>query len=332
MVAQETFRALMVRQVEGDQQVHLEEVPVGDLPPGDVLVRVRWSSLNYKDGLAVTGRAKVIRRFPMVPGIDLAGEVVESAVPDFRPGDPVVLTGYGIGELHWGGYAQLARVRSEWLVPLPEGLTLQEAMAIGTAGFTAMLSVMALEEGGVRPDSGEVLVTGAAGGVGSVAVALLARLGYRVVAVTGRPEAHEYLRALGAAQVLDRSALVPSGKPLESARWAGAVDTVGGDPLAALLPAMDRGATVAACGNAAGATFTTTVFPFILRGVRLVGIDSVECPMPRRREAWRRLAQDLPREALARMTQVAPLSQVPELAHTILRGQVRGRVVIDVDA
>jgi acrylyl-CoA reductase (NADPH) len=329
----DTFKALLAEQKDGVTQVALRELSKNDLPPGDVLVAVAYSTLNYKDGLAVTGQGKVIRKFPLVPGIDLAGSVVESASPAYRPGDAVVLTGWGVGESHWGGLAQLARVKAEWLVPLPQGLSLKQAMGIGTAGFTAMLCVLALEEHGLTPaDQREVVVTGAAGGVGSIAVAVLAKLGYNVVASSGRAELHDYLRQLGAKQVLDRSVLAKPGRPLESERWAGAVDTVGGDTLATLLTGMAANASVAACGNAAGFTLTTTVFPFILRGVNLLGINSVMVPQPRRLLAWERLARDLPAPALDSMIQVAPLAQVPELSQQILKGQVRGRVVIDVNA
>jgi acrylyl-CoA reductase (NADPH) len=266
----------------------------------------------------------------MVPGIDLAGTVAESAAPNYKPGDQVVLTGWGIGETHWGGHAQLARVKADWLVPLPEGMTLEHAMGIGTAGFTAMLCVMALEEHGLRPGEREVLVTGASGGVGSVAVAVLAKLGYNVVASTGKNDEHEYLQRLGASQVIGR--LTPSAKPLESERWGGVVDTVGGATLAALLPAMASGTSVAACGNAGGAELRTTVFPFILRGVNLLGILSVYVPFERRRTAWERLARDLPVEALDRMIQVAPLADIPALSRDICDGKIHGRVVIDVNA
>jgi acrylyl-CoA reductase (NADPH) len=268
-----------------------------------------------------------------VPGIDLAGTVEESSSPSYQPGDSVILTGWGIGERHWGGFAEKARVKADWLVPLPDGLSLQQAMGIGTAGFTAMLCVMTLEERGVQPGAREVLVTGAGGGVGSVAVAILASLGYRVVASTGRAETHEYLRALGAQEILDRSAIAkPSGRPLESERWGGAIDSVGGDTLAAVLPMMAYRSTVACCGLAAGTNLTTTVLPFILRGVGLIGVESVLCPSERRRAAWTRLAQDLPKSALDQISQIAPLSDVPRLSEEILAGRIRGRIVVDVKA
>ncbi|MCS7057713.1 MAG: oxidoreductase [Meiothermus sp.] len=324
----QTFRALVVE--SGDpQSARIRQARLDELPPGDVLVRVAYSSLNYKDGLAITGAGKVIRSFPMVPGIDLAGVVLESDAPDFKPGDPVLLTGYGIGERHWGGMAELARVRSEWLVPLPQGLTLKEAMGIGTAGFTAMLAVMALEAHGVDK-SRELLVTGAAGGVGSLAVALLAQLGYRVVASTGRLGEEGYLRSLGAGEVIERSLLSAPARPLESERFAGAVDTVGGAVLAGVLPRVAYGGSVAACGNAGGARLETTIFPFILRGVNLLGIDSVMCPREKRLLAWQRLAQELPKPLLGAMVQTVELEEVPALAQAILQGQVRGRVVVQL--
>lgn len=322
----QTFKALVVE--SGDPYTaQIRQATLDELPQGDVLVRVAYSSLNYKDGLAITGAGKVIRSFPMVPGIDLAGTVLESASPAYKPGDSVILTGWGVGERHWGGLAELARVRSEWLVPLPQGLSFQQAMGIGTAGFTAMLAVMALEAHAIDK-SKEVLVTGAAGGVGSLAVALLARLGYRVVASTGRTSEEAYLRSLGAGEILDRAALTAPSKPLESERFGGAVDTVGGAVLAGVLPRMAYGGSVAACGNAGGVKLETTVFPFILRGVNLLGIDSVMCPREKRLEAWQRLAHDLPRPLLEEAMQVVSLEEVPERAQAILQGQVRGRVVV----
>lgn len=325
-----TFKALVLEQQDGATQSSIRQFAPDALPQGDVLVRVAYSDLNFKDGLAITGRGKVVRSFPMVPGIDLAGTIEESASPDYRPGDQVVLTGWGVGESHWGGHAQLARVKAGWLVPLPDGLTLKQAMGIGTAGFTAMLSVMALEEHGLRPGGRAVLVTGATGGVGSIAVALLAKLGYDVVASTGKADEHDYLVSLGAKEVIGR--LVPSGRPLESERWAGAIDTVGGATLGALLPALANSSSVAASGNAGGAELHTTVFPFILRGVNLLGIWSVNVPIERRRAAWERLARDLPADALDRMVQVAALGDLPALSQAICDGRVRGRVVVDVNA
>lgn len=332
-MSEQMFRALLLTAAADSTTAEVRELAESALPAGDVLISVAYSSLNYKDGLAVTGRGKVVRSFPMVPGIDLAGTVVQSDAPAYKPGDPVVLTGWGIGERHWGGYAQRARVRSEWLVPLPDGLTLQQAMGIGTAGLTAMLCVMALEAHGLTPGGREVVVTGAAGGVGSVAVAILAHLGYQVAAGTGRAEAHDYLRRLGATRIIDRATLAaPSNRPLESEQWGGAVDTVGGDTLAGLLRAMAYGGSVAACGLAGGNHLQTTVLPFILRGVNLLGIDSVQCPAEQRRAAWQRLARDLPAGALAQMTEIISLAEVPAACRRILQGQVRGRVVVDVNA
>lgn len=325
----QTFKALVVE--SGDPYTaQIRQARLDELPPGEVLVRVAYSSLNYKDGLAITGAGKVIRNFPMVPGIDLAGTVLESASPEYKPGDPVILTGWGVGERHWGGLSELARVRAEWLVPLPEGLTLQQAMGIGTAGFTAMLAVMALEAHSIDP-AREVLVTGAAGGVGSLAVVLLAQRGYRVVASTGRVQEEAYLKSLGASEILDRAVLSAPGKPLESERFGGAVDTVGGAVLAGVLPRMAYGGSVAACGNAGGVKLETTVFPFILRGVNLLGIDSVMCPKEKRLLAWRRLARELPKPMLEATLQTASLEEVPALAQAILQGQVRGRVVVKLE-
>ncbi|GAO73874.1 MDR family oxidoreductase [Meiothermus ruber] len=325
----QTFKALVVE--SGDPYTaQIRQARLDELPPGEVLVRVAYSSLNYKDGLAITGAGKVIRNFPMVPGIDLAGTVLESASPEYKPGDPVILTGWGVGERHWGGLSELARVRGEWLVPLPEGLTLKQAMGIGTAGFTAMLAVMALEAHSIDP-AREVLVTGAAGGVGSLAVALLAQRGYRVVASTGRLSEETYLKSLGASEILDRAVLSAPGKPLESERFGGAVDTVGGAVLAGVLPRMAYGGSVAACGNAGGAKLETTVFPFILRGVNLLGIDSVMCPKEKRLLAWQRLARELPKPLLEATLQTVGLEEVPVLAQAILQGRVRGRVVVKLD-
>lgn len=325
------FRALILRAGEGVTRISFESLADADLPPGDVLVAVEYSSLNYKDGLAVTGKGKIVRQYPMVPGVDFAGRVLGSSSPDYHPGDLVIGTGWGLGEAHWGGYAERARVPAEWLVPLPGGLDTRRAMALGTAGLTAMLAVMALEEAGVEPGIGNpVLVTGASGGLGSVAVAVLGRLGHRVFAVTGRPENAEYLRALGAAEILDRAKMDPPARPLEAQRWAGAVDAVGGTTLARVLSETRYGGAVAACGLAGGAELHTTVMPFILRGVSLIGINSVSCPAGRRRWAWERLAQDLSVEALESITRDARLEDVPALAEEIVAGRVRGRVVVAV--
>jgi acrylyl-CoA reductase (NADPH) len=327
----ETFEALVLDREDGRTVWRFEQLPVDRLPPGEVLVEVDWSCLNYKDALAITGAGKIVRDFPFVPGIDFAGRVRESTDPRFAPGDRVVLTGWGVGERHWGGLAELARVRADWLVRLPEGLDTRHAMSIGTAGFTAMLSVMALEEQGVKPDAGDIVVSGAAGGVGSIATALLARRGYRVVASTGRPELGGWLRELGAAEILGRKALSEPGRaPLESQRWAGAVDTVGGTTLANILKATKYHGVVTACGLAGGAEFTCTVYPFILRGVRLIGIDSVYCPRERRERAWQALARELPPEMLDRVTTEVPLHEAPKLAPDFLEGRVRGRIVVRV--
>ncbi|WP_447978648.1 MDR family oxidoreductase [Candidatus Nitrospira bockiana] len=325
------FTALLLDQREGKVHAELCELPLRALPDGDVLVSVAYSSLNYKDGLAVTGRGKVVRRFPMVPGIDLAGVVEASASPDFAPGDRVLVTGWGIGEEWWGGYAQAARVKAEWLIKLPPDFGLDEAMGIGTAGLTAMLSLMALEEHGLRPEGGEVLVTGASGGVGSLAVALLSSVGYQVTASTGRTESHAYLRDLGATAILDRAVLAAaSQKALDPERWAGAVDSVGGDTLATILRTLRHRAAVAVCGLAGGSQLATTVFPFLLRGVSMLGIASSTTPRGRRLTAWARLFQELPREKLHRVMRLAPLREVPHLSEMIVEGRIRGRVVIDV--
>jgi acrylyl-CoA reductase (NADPH) len=301
-----------------------------DLPDGDVTVRVSYSSLNYKDGLAVTGRGKIIRTYPMVCGIDLAGTVESSDAAEWRPGDEVVVTGWGLSETHPGGYTERQRLRSAWLVARPEPLAPLRCMAIGTAGLTAMLCVLALEQAGVAPGGDlDVLVTGAAGGVGSVAVALLARLGYRVAASTGRPETHAFLRSLGATTLVDRAELAAPGRPLDKERWAGAVVTVGSQTLATVLAQTRYGGAVAACGLAGGSDLPTTVLPFILRNVSLFGVDSVSCPTPRRQQAWARLSRDLSLETLDALTTVEPMTAVPELAEQILAGRTRGRVVID---
>jgi acrylyl-CoA reductase (NADPH) len=308
----------------------LRELADAELPEGDVTVAVSHSSLNYKDGLVVSGSGRVARNYPMVCGIDLAGVVEASDSPDWRRGDEVLVTGWGLSESHPGGYTQRQRVRSEWLTPRPASFTLSQCMAIGTAGLTAMLCVLALEHAGVAPGEGEeVLVTGAGGGVGSVAITLLAALGHRVAAATGRDALHDYLRELGAASIVARAELDQPSKPLESARWAGAVDTVGSQTLATVLAQTRYGGAVAACGRAGGTDLPTTVAPFILRGVSLLGIDSVMCPAALRAIAWRRLERDLAVDRLDAMTTVEPLSRVPELAAEILAGRIRGRVVID---
>lgn len=328
-----TFKALLLNRHENRTVAQLGTLTEADLPPCDVLVAVDYSSLNYKDAMAITGTGAIVRQFPMVPGIDLAGTVRESASPDYRPGDKVVLTGWGVGERHWGGYSQLQRVRSEWLVPLPDGLDTHGVMAIGTAGFTAMLCVTALQDGGLVPADGPVLVTGAAGGVGSVAVALLAELGYEVAALTapGQEHLHGYLRQLGAAEIISGGEWLERPRPLENQRWAAAVDSVGSQVLARALAELRYGGAVAACGLAGGADLPATVMPFILRGVRLLGIDSVMCPAARRRQVWARLAGSLPAQALLDLSQTVALDKVPGLAHDMMAGKIRGRIVVDLN-
>ncbi|MBL8708132.1 MAG: oxidoreductase [Rhodospirillaceae bacterium] len=325
------FKAVVLSEKDGKVTSAIEDLPDDRLPEGDVLVRVHNSTLNYKDGLVLNGLGRLVKTYPHVGGVDFSGTVLESHHADYKAGDQVILTGWRVGEIHWGGYAEKARVKGDWLVPLPAGLSTERAMAIGTAGFTAMLCVMALEEHGVRPDQGDVLVTGAAGGVGSVATAILARLGYRVVASTGRAETHDYLKNLGAAEIIERASIAtPSGKPLESERWAAAVDSVGGATLAAILPQMKYKGAVAACGLAGGTKLETTVIPFIIRGVSLLGVDSVSCPLLRRKVAWARLTKDLPMEKLDAMIERATLEDLPRLGKAILEGQVKGRVVVDL--
>lgn len=327
------FRALLLEEAGGTVTPAIRELDESVLPAGDVTVAVEHTTVNYKDGLVVSGAGGLVKRYPHVPGIDFAGTVQKSEHAAYKPGDKVVLTGWRVGELHWGGYAQKAAVNGDWLVPLPLGLSTRQAMAVGTAGFTAMLAVMALESQGLTPAAGEVLVTGAAGGVGSVATAILARRGYTVVASTGRADTHEYLKALGATTIVDRSPFAePAKRPLEGERWAGCVDSVGGNTLARVLAQTKYGCSVAAVGLAGGTRLEHTVVPFLLRGVNLLGIDSVMCPRPRRIEAWTRIRTDLPLERLEAMTVSAKLSDVPRLAGEILKGQVRGRVVVDVNA
>jgi acrylyl-CoA reductase (NADPH) len=326
-----TFKALLATQDAGKFHASIQQLDRESLPPGEVTIRVRYSGLNYKDGLAVTGKPGVIRKFPMVPGIDLAGVVEESSSPEWKTGDEVVVTGFGLSETLWGGYAELARLDARLLVRLPKGLTLKQAMAIGTAGFTAMQCVIALEQHAVKPDAEDVLVTGAAGGVGSIAVAILAKLGYRVFASTGRPQLDDYLRSLGAAEIVDRAALAaPSQRPMESERWAGAIDSVGGDTLAAIIRALRARGSVAACGLAGGTALSTTVLPFILRGVNLLGINSVYVSREERLEVWARLVRDLPLGLLDQMTEEAPLENIFELGEQIVGGKIRGRTVIRI--
>ncbi|HMO72710.1 MAG TPA: MDR family oxidoreductase [Paracoccaceae bacterium] len=328
------FRALVVTKDDtGATHAAVREVDESDLPSGDVLVAVEYSTVNYKDGLCLGSGGGLVRAWPHVPGIDFAGTVETSDDPRWRPGDRVVLTGWRVGEVQWGGHAQKARVRGDWLVPLPDGLTTRQAMAIGTAGFTAMLAVMALEGHGLAPGRGPVLVTGAAGGVGSVAVALLAALGHEVAAVTGRPETEAYLRDLGATRIVPRADLAETVKrPLETETWAGCVDAVGGAMLARVLGQLKYGASAAAVGLAGGAGLPASVVPFLLRGVNLLGIDSVMQPTPRRVEAWARLARDMPLDRLEAMVEPATLADLPRLGAAILEGRVRGRVVVDVNA
>ena len=327
------FKALVLNESDGAVSAEITELDEAELPEGDVTVATDYSTLNYKDGMIVNGIGRLVRHYPHVPGVDLAGTVETSRHPEFAPGDKVVCTGWRVGEVHWGGYAQKARLKGDWLVKLPAAFTTKQAMAIGTAGLTAMLAVMTLEEHGLSPDQAPVLVTGAAGGVGSVAVAALAKLGYRVTASTGRTETHGYLRDLGAAEIIGRDELADApAKPLDTARWTGCVDAVGGTTLARVLAQMQPHSSVAAVGNAGGIKLETTVIPFLLRGINLLGIDSVTCPKERRIAAWDRLTRDLPIDLLESMVQDAVLADVSRLGSEILKGRVRGRVVIDVNA
>ena len=327
------FKALLLTEKDGKVTPQITQLDEERLPEGDVTVRVQYSTLNYKDGLILNGLGRLVRNYPHVPGVDFAGVVEASQHPRFKPNDNVILTGWRVGEMQWGGYAERARVRGDWLVKLPADLTARNAMAIGTAGFTAMLCVMALEQHALTPASGDVLVTGAAGGVGSVAVAILKKLGYRVVASTGRAETHDYLKELGAAEIIDRATIaLPSGKPLDSERWAGCINSVGGATLAAVLPQMKYRASVAACGLAGGNKLETTVIPFIIRGVKLLGIDSVASPPDERWESWTRLARDLPPDKLEKMIVPAKLEDLPALSKQILEGKIRGRVVVEIGA
>ncbi|MEQ9743574.1 MDR family oxidoreductase [Pectobacterium actinidiae] len=324
------MQALVLEQSDGLTHAQIREIDAEQLPAGDVTVDINWSGINYKDALAITGKGKIIRNFPMVPGIDFVGTVHHSDSDRFAVGQPVILTGWGVGENHWGGLAQQARVKSDWLVPLPASLDARKAMILGTAGFTAMLCVMALEDGGITPESGDIIVTGASGGVGSTAVALLAELGYQVTAVSGRADNTDYLKKLGAKQVLDRSEFSGSPRPLEKQRWAGAVDTVGDNVLATLLAQMDYNATVAACGLAGGIALPTTVMPFILRNVRLQGVDSVMAPLARRQQAWERLAAILPESFYQQVTQEIGLEDVPAVAAALLENKVTGRTLVKI--
>ncbi len=325
-----TFKAIVIEKTDGGTKAALADFDEANLMDGDVTVRVEYSTLNYKDGLALTGKAPVVRRFPMIAGIDGAGTVEASTHPAWKPGDKVILNGWGCGETHLGAYAGKARVKGDWLVPLPASMSAREAMSIGTAGYTAMLAVMALERHGLAPEQGPIAVTGAAGGVGSVAVAILAKRGFTVHAVTGRPAEADYLKGLGAAEIIERKELAGPPKALAKERWAGAVDAVGSATLANLLSMTRYGGAVAACGLAGGMDLPTSVAPFILRGVCLYGIDSVMCPLPRRKEAWKRLETGLDRQKLAAMTREIGLSEVLGVAPEILAGQVRGRIVVKI--
>ena len=325
------FKAILITQTDSTREAKLADIDDAQLPEGDVTVRIDYSTLNYKDGLAITGKSPVVRKYPMVPGIDFAGAVAASSHPDWKPGDKVVLNGWGVGEGHWGGLAQKARVKGDWLVPLPAALSAKQAMAIGTAGYTAMLCVLALEKHGVKPADGEILVTGAGGGVGGVAIAVLAKLGYTVVASTGRPQEAEYLKSLGAAEIVDRAQFSAPGKPLQKERWAAAVDSVGSHTLANVCATTKYRGAVAACGLAQGMDFPATVAPFILRNVTLYGIDSVMCPKPLRLEAWSRLARDLDPKKLDTITHEIALKDAIGAGADILAGKVRGRIVVDVN-
>ena len=325
------FNGILIEKDDAGYRASVRALDEAQLPEGNVTVRVSHSTLNYKDGLAITGKGPVVRKFPMVPGIDLVGVVEASSHPAYQAGDSVVLNGWGVGEVHWGGLAQKARLDGDWLVPLPSAFSPQQAMAIGTAGYTAMLCVLALERHGVRPEDGEILVTGAAGGVGSVAVAILAKLGYAVVAATGRPQDADYLKALGAAEVVDRALFASPGKPLGKERWAGAVDVVGSHVLANVCATTKYRGVVAACGLAGGMDFPATVAPFILRGVTLAGVDSVMCPRADRLVAWQRLGSDLDVAKLGQISREVGLAEAIPLAESLLKGEVRGRIVVDVN-
>jgi acrylyl-CoA reductase (NADPH) len=325
------FKAIVIHKDDKGYRAELEQLEESALPAGDVRVRVHYSTLNYKDGLAITGKGPVVRSFPMIPGIDFAGEVLESASPEFKVGDLVLLNGWGVGEGHWGGLAQQARVKADWLIPLPKGFTAKQALAIGTAGYTAMLCVMALQKHGLKPADGEVLVTGAAGGVGSFAIALLSKLGFSVVASSGRPQEAEYLRSLGAAEVIDRSSLSEPGKPLARERWAGVVDSVGSHTLVNACAATKSEGAVAACGLAQGMDFPGTVAPFILRGVTLYGINSVTVPKAKRIAAYEQLSALVDLKTLDAISHEISLGEAIQYADTLMKGNVRGRVVVDVN-
>ena len=328
------FKALILNKKEEDKKAiaAISDVDISNLPEGDVLVKILYSTLNYKDSLAVTSSSPIIRNFPMVPGIDFSGEVEESSNENFKIGDKVILNGFGVGEKHWGGFSQKARVKGDWLIKLPEKFSEKQAMAIGTAGYTAMLCVLTLEKNGITPDDGEVLVTGATGGVGSVAIILLNKLGYKVCASTGRKEHHEYIKSLGAYRIIDRSELSEKGRPLGKETWAAAIDSVGSYTLANICASTKYGGVVAACGLAQGFDLPATVMPFILRGVTLAGVDSVYCPIKNRNEAWRRLAVDINIEHLEKMIKMITLNDVTNVAKNMLSNNTHGRIVIDVNA
>lgn len=325
------FNGIVISKADDNYRARLEQIDEADLPAGDVSVDVDYSTLNYKDALAITGASPVVRNFPLVPGIDLVGTVSASETPAFPNGSKVILNGWGVGEKYWGGLAQKARLKSDWLIPLPAGITPKQAMSIGTAGYTAMLCVMALEEHGIKPEDGEILVTGAAGGVGSVAIPVLSKLGYTVVALSGRPELSDYLKSLGASEILPRSEMSEPGRPLAKERWAGVIDVVGSHVLANACASTRYGGAVAACGLAGGMDFPATVAPFILRGVTLRGVDSVMCPRAKRLAAWQRLAEDFDLGKLDDITTELPLDQVIPQAEALLKGQIKGRIVVDVN-
>jgi acrylyl-CoA reductase (NADPH) len=324
------FRAIQINKTDSGQKLDFVNLTEADLMDGDVTVKVEHSTVNYKDGLALTGKAPIIRKFPLIPGVDFAGTVTQSTHKDYKPGDKVILNGWGVGESHHGGYAGLARVSGDWLIKMPHSMSTAETMAVGTAGYTAMLCILALEHEDVKPSNGEILVTGAAGGVGTIAIAILSKLGFKVAASTGRTSEEPFLKSLGAASVIDRNEFNTPVKPLAKARWAGAVDAVGSTTLANVISQINPEGTVAACGLAQGMDLPTSVAPFILRGVKLIGINSVTCPTPRRIEAWRRIATDLDRAKLTALTSHVKLDDVPRIGSDILAGKVRGRVVVDL--
>ena len=326
----DSFRAIQISKTDQGQQVQFVTLSEADLMEGDVTVAVSHSSMNYKDGLAITGKAPIIRKFPLIPGVDFAGTVTKSSHKNWKPGDQVILNGWGVGEQHNGGFSETARVSGDWLVAVPKGWSPADTMAVGVAGYTAMLCVMALEEQGVKPGDGEILVTGAAGGVGTVSIVLLSKLGFKVAASTGRPEESEFLKKLGASTIIDRNEFNVPVKALAKMRWAGAIDSVGSTTLANVISQINNDGTVAACGLAQGMDLPTSVAPFILRGVKLIGINSVTTPLPRRQQAWNRIARDLDLKALAALTTHVKLEDVPRVAGEIVAGQVRGRVVVDI--